>query len=455
VDYKNCFFQSVEDGGSIDVFSLISPIEPIPTLPMASLFSDSFDGAFVELVQPYALLAPQSASISGLPTSGPAAQLLQIFAPLYEPALTKYPGFAANLVRIVNNFPELNFSNPLTIDLGNTLADHSFNQLVIFGDSLSDTGNLFNALGGTYPASPPYFNGRFSNGPLWLEYLAPQLGINQVTNFAYGGSTTGRTNNSSQTVGQNVDNLPGVLTQVDLFTSQLAASGSPLANPNALYVIWGGANDFLAMPTGPVAAIRSVITSVDNVAQAVIKLAGVGAKTILVPNIPNLSQAPSVIARNLTTQATIFSTLFDTLLQGTLGSLETRLGVDIIQVDVLSLSVAIAQRPSEFGFTNTTTSLFQQLASQPTEPVNANAFVFSDSLHPTTAVHHLISDEMVRSLSTATPGRVLSSSSQLVQELANSSGFRSLIGASSNTTSAGLLPTNGSIALTSGLLPSI
>jgi len=70
----------------------------------------------------------------------------------------------------------------------------AFDEFYTFGDSLIDTGNLFQATGGSFPPSPPYFNGRFSNGPIWLETLGTKLGIDAETNnFAFGGSTSGTT----------------------------------------------------------------------------------------------------------------------------------------------------------------------------------------------------------------------------------------------------------------------
>jgi phospholipase/lecithinase/hemolysin len=322
----------------------------------------------------------------------------------------------------INTFDlsSLNFFNPLTIGAGNTLNDRSFNQIVVFGDSLSDTGNAFKATEGKFPPAP-FFNGRFSNGPLWIEYLAPQLGISQVTNFAVAGATSGRTN-----VGGT--QLPGVLDEIDLFANQLAQSrlpGGPPggANPRALYVVWGGGNDFLRLPPDPAAAIQSVRNSINNVVQAVTTLANLGAKTIVVPNLPNLGLTPFAVTRNLTTSATLFSTLFNTVLEGTLGNLEANLGIDLVRVDVFSLSQAIAQRPSEFGFTNITTPLFQAA-----QPANPDAFTFADDFHPTTAVHRLISDAVKRSLSAPTPGRVLATSGKLLGDLVNSSGLRMSIG---------------------------
>ena len=51
----------------------------------------------------------------------------------------------------------------------------SFSGMVVFGDSLSDSGNLFTFTGEAVPASPPYFEGRFSNGPVWVEDLLDRL----------------------------------------------------------------------------------------------------------------------------------------------------------------------------------------------------------------------------------------------------------------------------------------
>ncbi|NJM44817.1 MAG: SGNH/GDSL hydrolase family protein [Alkalinema sp. RU_4_3] len=283
-----------------------------------------------------------------------------------------------------------------------------------------------------------------------LESLAPELGISNVANFAFAGSTTGRTNIASIIAGQDLGPLPGVLDQIDLFAGQLAANGIPSANPNALYVVWSGANDFLALPQEPLAAIQSVFSSVDNVAQSVITLAGLGAKTIVVPNIPNLAITPFVATRNLTPQAGIFSSLFNTLLKGTLGGLESQLGIDIVQIDVFSLSSAIAQRPTEFGFTNATTPLVNA-----TGPVNPDDFVFADDFHPTTAVHRLFSDTVKRSLTTPTPGRVLPTSGAIVRELVNSSGFRTAVGNFLNRLPADLLPANGILATANSLLQSV
>ena len=157
----------------------------------------------------------------------------------------------------------------------------TFTKLFVFGDSLSDPGNVFNAtkaLGDptkVLPPSPPYFDGRFSNGLVWSEYFGNELGLtsapvttlgsqppNDGVNFAFGGSTTGENNAIAPDV------PTGILTQVDLFTEPLERFNQK-ADPNALYAIWGGANDYLfgnnQGPAVPIANLTNAIKSLADI----------------------------------------------------------------------------------------------------------------------------------------------------------------------------------------------
>src|ERR1700739_4767223 len=68
----------------------------------------------------------------------------------------------------------------------------SYNKIVIFGDSLSDKGNLYKATMNKMPKSPPYYKGRFSNGLTWSDmaatYFADKNKVN-TENYAVGGET--------------------------------------------------------------------------------------------------------------------------------------------------------------------------------------------------------------------------------------------------------------------------
>ena len=78
----------------------------------------------------------------------------------------------------------------------------SVQKMFVFGDSLSDSGNSGVISGGTFPA-PPYFENRFSNGKVAVEYLWDFLNPNNPsftasllggTNYAVGGSSSGKVN---------------------------------------------------------------------------------------------------------------------------------------------------------------------------------------------------------------------------------------------------------------------
>ncbi len=139
----------------------------------------------------------------------------------------------------------------------------------MFGDSLSDVGTVFRATGGMYPSHPTYYQGRYSNGRVWVEYLGDRLALSssQMHNFAYGGATTSSDRNSL---------VPGLLSQVKSFSQT-----HQKADSKALYVLWAGANDYLQ-------GVSSTNGPIENVTQAIASLNQVGDQKILVANVPDL-----------------------------------------------------------------------------------------------------------------------------------------------------------------------
>ncbi len=268
------------------------------------------------------------------------------------------------------------------------VSAQNYDEIYVFGDSLSDTGNVFNATAGAVPPSPAYFNGRFSNGPVWVEYLAPKLGLtfNPSTNLAFGGATTGFDN-----IG--LAGLPGLQQQSNGFTA-----ANPSANPNALYIVWAGANDYFDYFFG---GVPNPTETVANLSAAVTSLAAVGAKDIMVVNLPNLGEFP--VARFDSQIPSVFSTLtsaHNSGLDATRNFLSQQLSPDIniIPLDVNSLFNRIIVAPEEFGLTNVTDYCIENLSVVPldlaTQPVacTPSEFLFWDTVHPTTATHQLIGE---------------------------------------------------------------
>ena len=249
-------------------------------------------------------------------------------------------------------------------------AAQSYSRLFVMGDSLSDDGNLYKSVFGLYPQSPPYYKGRFSNGPVWVENLAPKLGFafNGATDYAYGGAETGSSNDAS--------GLPGMKQQL---ASLLKAY--PTGDPNALYVIWGGGNDYLAGGT-------DTATPVANLVGYVKSLAATGARNFVVPNLPDLGQTPG--NRNTASAASLTQRTLahNANLAAALQTLRTQNPAwNIVLFDVYAEFNRIVANPAAYGFANTTDQAMTATGANP------DTYLFWDSVHPTAAAHRLIATD--------------------------------------------------------------
>ncbi|MEM1172361.1 MAG: SGNH/GDSL hydrolase family protein [Cyanobacteria bacterium P01_H01_bin.35] len=261
-----------------------------------------------------------------------------------------------------------------------------FSDIYVFGDSLSDTGNAFAATGGLLPPSPPYFQGRTSNGPLWVETLAPQLAVTSDPNlnFAVNGATTGIINTTNNLLPEGAPPLLiGLQTQIDNFIAE-----TPATDPNALYVVFAGSNDYLGGEN------LDVQSSVGNLSVAVNKLASIGARNFVLPNLPDLGVTP--LAQSLPPEQqqglTLLTEGHNSALAAASPILEQDPNINIINLDTQTVLDNIITNPGDFGFTNVTDSF---LASGPNNP---DDFLFFDLIHPTTNAHNLVADEGIKSI---------------------------------------------------------
>jgi phospholipase/lecithinase/hemolysin len=258
----------------------------------------------------------------------------------------------------------------------------NFSQIVVFGDSLSDIGNLFRFTRGALP-NFPNFNGRASNGLLTVEILASLLGIEARpdNNYAVGGALSGR-NNVVDDLGLGLE-LPGLLDQIYTFAPLVDGTG---ADPNGLYVVWAGVNDFLSLePSAPLPP-KLLDTTIQNLTIAINTLHNLGAQYIVVPNLPNLSRVPYTSITGLD------EILPPQLSQNFNSALElalTSLPFDTISIDLFSLLEQIATNPSKFGFTNITDPF---LSIDDDEASNPEQYLFWDDIHPTTRAHQIIAE---------------------------------------------------------------
>lgn len=126
------------------------------------------------------------------------------------------------------------------------LAAVGYASFVVFGDSLSDNGNgSYKLTNMTWPADKAYFNGRFSNGPTYVEYLANDLGIPVLRDHAYGGSTI---NNSFIAGGTGFNSTIPVPATADQVQAYYKSATDKRKNAKDLVLISGGNNDAFFLP---------------------------------------------------------------------------------------------------------------------------------------------------------------------------------------------------------------
>jgi outer membrane lipase/esterase len=293
-----------------------------------------------------------------------------------------------------------------------------FLRFFVFGDSLSDTGNDFilsSALG-AQPALPPsvspnrtYFNGRFSNGPVAVEYLwgrlnsvpvsliPPSLADRRVppvgaVSFAFGVSGSGVTTEF------NGVQVPGLGAQIELFRQGMRGQHAP---PHSLFLVFTGASDYLV---GPGEAPLNPVDVVNNIGRGITALYALGARVIVIPNLPDLGAIPvarpgSALAQGLSQLAVTHNQLLALKLQ--ILSLQLP-GIQLVPVDLHSLTpppgtnVTIPALdvlvPTTPPAVPTSLCIFANPAACPNVPTFAVSpvFFFWDAEHPTTASHSVI-----------------------------------------------------------------
>lgn len=281
------------------------------------------------------------------------------------------------------------------------LADGPYSQTVFFGDSLTDSGHFRPALIQAVGPNGAIL-GRFTTNPglVWSEYLAEYYGTGAAsanqggTNYAVGGARVGT--NTSGALGA----IPALTTQV---SSYLSANGGR-ADPNALYTVWGGANDLFAVAGGadPATTIGGAVTAQVGIIGT---LQNAGARYILVPTIPDLGVTPQFRAGGAANMAagTQLATTYNTALYGAINTA----GLRVIPLDTFTLLREIVASPAEYGFGNVTgTACNPQItaSSVTCSPLNyatpnaADVYAFADGVHPSSKAHGILSQYAVSML---------------------------------------------------------
>lgn len=262
----------------------------------------------------------------------------------------------------------------------------TYGRLVVFGDSLSDNGNLFAVTGGLAPAAP-FVNGRFSTGPVFVELLGFNLGryatgapVSGNINYAFGGSRTDAIASPG----------PGMRTQLAAYT----AAGGRFGSSDLVSILGGANNIFQALPAAgasanPPQALQPIaLAAAADINFLTNSVARAGAGTILVTNLPKLSLTPQF--RNTAAApladfgVTTFNGALYTALEATAAANPNS---NIIYMDLFKIGDVIAGNPARFGITNVT----DQCALATPRCADPGYF-YVDGVHPTARGHQLIAN---------------------------------------------------------------
>lgn len=289
-----------------------------------------------------------------------------------------------------------------------TLAS-AYDNLFVFGDSLSDVGNV---------ANTRRFNdgGRWSNGAVWCEYLAGMLGVKTATpsgyyengdtfatgniNFANGGgmakfgttSITGILSVDEQILGEKnaIDHIIDPDKGFDRYGKNFGAKD--------LVAVWAGANNLFF--SGQVLIFEKFEEAARNAAEAMLvnisNLAQRGAKNMLLLNLPDIGKTPCYANDAAgALNASLFSRIFNETLEAGLADIKSaHSDLDLIFVDMFELFNEIIDNPGAYGFDDAASYLLAEFTDAESPPTDEEAaqYLFYDEVHPTTAGHQKLAE---------------------------------------------------------------
>lgn len=265
--------------------------------------------------------------------------------------------------------------------------DKNIERMVIFGDSLSDVGNVYNATYFHAPNINTWFNGHFTNGRVWHEYLGRDLGI--VTyNWAVGGAT-----------GDGNLILPGIREQIRSFLAYTNNVKGYDINKTAFSILFGG-NDFINENREPVDVVNDIY-------DGALQLIRNGAKNIIFIDLPDISVAPVVNAHGNKDVIYAKTVEFNKQLKQMIEALKKNYG-DKVSIFIFPINKTfddILKNPENYGITNinepclngkagSISIMNRYYAKNACKEAKVN-YVFWDDIHPTTKVHEIIAKSLL------------------------------------------------------------
>jgi len=301
--------------------------------------------------------------------------------------------------------------------LAGNVQSQTFSSVVVFGDSLSDSGNILQSyeplaqsLGFEIPDGASFTT---NPDPVWAEIVARTFGASVTnsladgTNYSWGGACVnpnGPCENPVPTTHQQINQH---------------LSGPSADPPNTFYMIWGGVNDISAVAgenqSNPQGALDGTLQAADAYIDQIQGLQDAGARYIVVLNLPdagktiNAQNAGPVAAAGLSKLARDYNEALDTGLD----SLEH----GIIPINAFALMNEIIENPGDYGFTSIdeiackpgsnplrSEGGLESIVCGPTDlgylspPRTDETYFFADGSHPSGAVHAAVANTVISTI---------------------------------------------------------
>ncbi|KAJ3355252.1 hypothetical protein HDU83_003829, partial [Entophlyctis luteolus] len=260
-------------------------------------------------------------------------------------------------------------------------------DVVTFGDSASDNGNYFAATG--LPTAP-YWHGRFSNGPVWVEYLAQYLSNSTLHDYAWAYSTA----NVSDAI-SSYSGIPDLFAQLKTFKNETSVNYE-----TTVFTVFSGANDI------DYEADSGALPDSAAIARYVIEFVGelldTGAKQVLVGNLPPLDLLPVTLSSYGAALLQVFRQLtiaYNAVIEAGVADLSAKYPnakVVLLDINYLINYTVSAEGAAFFGYTNTVDACFNSTSK--VVCANPDEYVFWDYEHPTTKDYDILAQFAVNSL---------------------------------------------------------
>ncbi len=280
------------------------------------------------------------------------------------------------------------------------VSAQNFDRLVVFGDSLSDTGNLASV---TVDFPFPFFQNRISNGPILVDYLAADLGLQALASRHV---TTSNGGDNFAISGGNIlgSDTEDLSSQISAFLSR--ESVQPRGVSSALFFIMMGGNDLRdvrSLRSASEASVRidAIITTLDAQFS---RLYQAGARNFLVPNVADIGAIPESIARrssdpDISARARRYVLEYNQKLELMLQTWAQKPNTSLRSFDLFTEFDRVLNNASSFGFTRTEVGCFQidgfSFDSECLFGTRFDRFVFFDNIHPSARLNEIISTPLL------------------------------------------------------------